>query len=86
MVGLEKNLILTSNSYSHINLKVAIKKNQIKELGFAFKQQSVYIIDHNTVLKCVNFCHLAIFNYVKIVMFMREIISMTLEGKEMVFT
>ena len=30
--------------------------------------------------------HLAIFNYVKIVMFMREIISMTLEGKEMVFT
>ena len=30
--------------------------------------------------------HLAIFNYVKIVLFLREIISMTLEGKEMVFT
>lgn len=28
--------------------------------------------------------HLAIFNYVKIVLFMREIISMTLGGKEMV--
>ena len=48
MVGLEKNLILASNSYSHINLKVDIKKNQIKELDFAFKQQAVYIIDHNT--------------------------------------
>ena len=30
--------------------------------------------------------HLAIFNYVKIVLLTREIISMTLEGKEMVFT
>ena len=30
--------------------------------------------------------HLAIFNYVKIVMFMRDTISMTLEGNEMVFT
>ena len=30
--------------------------------------------------------HLAIFNYVKIVMFMRDAISMTLEGNEMVFT
>ena len=57
MVGLEKNLIITSNSYSHINLKVAIKKNQIKELDFAFKQlQAVNIVDHTTVLTCVNFC------------------------------
>jgi len=55
MIELEKNVILTSNSYSNINLKVAIKKNQIKELDFAFKQQAVYIIDHNTVLTCVNF-------------------------------
>ena len=30
--------------------------------------------------------HLAIFNYVKIVLFMRETISMTREGNEMVFT
>ena len=50
MVGLQKKIIVTSNSYSHINLKVAIKKNQIKELDFAFKQQAAYIIDHNTVL------------------------------------
>ena len=56
MVGLEKNLILASNSYSHINLKVDIKKNQIKELDFAFKQQAVYIIDHNTWWICVNSC------------------------------
>ena len=32
------------------------------------------------------FKHLAIFNCVKIVLFLREILSMTLEGKEMVFT
>ena len=30
--------------------------------------------------------HLAILNYVKIVLLMREMISMTLEGKEKVFT
>ena len=42
MVRLEKNLILTPNSYSHINQKVAIKKNQIKELDFAIKQQAVW--------------------------------------------
>ena len=55
MIELEKNLILTSNSYSNINLKVAINKNQIKEFDFASKQQAAYIIDHKTVLTCVNF-------------------------------
>lgn len=72
------NLVQSEMHTSYFSISIIIPN--LKILRVVSKRMSVVSLNISE--------HLAIFNnyYIKIVLFMRKIISMTLEGKEMVFT